>query len=196
MHEQFDLLINSYLANKVGVAPGFLTSALSAGLQKNIETLQKRGQMKSGGIGNGEVDLKQQTRTDKTCWLSRTSENEFEREFLQHAEDFIAYLNRTCYAGINESEFHYAVYEKGSYYHRHRDQFQNNNSRKYSLITYLNDDWLAADGGGLQLYDEQGSLPILPHAKTAVFFKSDETEHEVLVTNRCRLSISGWLKRV
>ncbi|MBK8611176.1 MAG: 2OG-Fe(II) oxygenase [Chitinophagaceae bacterium] len=196
MNQQFDQLINSFLSNKVGIAPAFLSQALSTGLRQNIAHLQQSGQMKASGIGNGEKDLQQITRTDKICWLSKTSENVFELEFLEHAEDFIAYLNRTCYAGINASEFHYAVYEKGSYYKRHKDQFKNNNSRKYSLVAYLNENWLAEDGGGLQLYDHENTEPILPHAQSAVLFKSDETEHAVLVANRSRLSISGWLKRV
>ena len=37
---------------------------------------------------------------------------------------------------------------------------------------------------------------ILPQSQTAVFFKSDEMEHEVTKANRSRMSISGWLKRV
>jgi SM-20-related protein len=196
MNEQFDLLIDSYLKNKVGIATEFLTETLSSGLRQNIKYLQESGQMKAAGIGNGEKDIHQQTRTDKICWLSKTSENIFEMEFLQHAEDFIEYLNRACYAGINAYEFHYAVYDEGSYYKRHKDQFKNNNSRKYSLVTYLNENWLNEDGGGLQLYDNENTTPILPHSQTAVLFKSDETEHAVLIANRPRLSISGWLKRV
>ena len=196
MNEQFDLLIDSYLKNKVGIAPEFLSQTLSSGLRQNIIALQLSGQMQAGGIGNVEKDYHQQTRTDKICWLSNTSENIFEMEFLQHAEDFISYLNRTCYAGINAYEFHYAVYDVGSYYKKHKDQFMNNSSRKYSLISYLNENWLKEDGGGLQLYENENTEPVLPHSQTAVLFKSDETEHAVLTANRSRLSISGWLKRV
>ncbi len=196
MNEQFDVLIDSYLNNKVGIAPAFLTQALSAGLQQNIVGLQQSGQMNVSGIGNRVKDVQQQTRTDKICWLSKDSDNVFEMEFLQHAEDFIEHLNRTCYAGINAYEFHYAVYDQGCFYKRHKDQFKNNDSRKYSLVTYLNENWLDEDGGGLQLYDNEKTEPIMPHSQTAVLFKSDETEHEVLMANRSRLSISGWLKRV
>jgi SM-20-related protein len=196
MNEQFDLLIDSYLKNKVGLAPAFLTAALSTGLQQNIEQLQQSGQMSVAGIGNGAKDIQQQTRTDKICWLSKDSDNAFETEFLQYAEDFVAHLNKTCYTGINAYEFHYAVYDEGCYYKRHKDQFKNNDSRKYSLVTYLNENWLKEDGGGLQLYGNENTEPIMPHSQTAVLFKSDETEHAVLTANRSRLSISGWLKRV
>ena len=134
--------------------------------------------------------------SDKIYWLDKKHNNPFENEFLQRVEDFIAYLNETCYAGINACEFHYAVYEKGSFYKRHKDQFKSNNNRKYSLVTYLNDNWVEADGGQLQVYGNSNMQQIQPNAQTAVLFKSDETEHEVLIANQSRMSITGWLKQV
>ncbi len=195
MNLQFDLLINSYLDNQVGIAPGFLTPELSAGLQHNIRQLQKEGLLSKAGIGNDEIKNEdQKMRGDKIYWLDKKHDNKFENEFLEHAQDFIDHLNRTCYAGINASEFHYAVYEKGSFYKRHKDQFRNDDSRKFSLVTYLNDDWETADGGQLHIYKDETVEHILPQSQTAVLFKSDETEHEVAKTNRSRMSISGWLK--
>ncbi len=197
MPQQFDLLITTYLDSKVGVAPQFLTKALSQGLQQNIHQLQKDNLMANASIGNDELkDPNQKMRSDKIYWLDKKHNNPFENEFLQRVEDFIAYLNETCYAGINAYEFHYAVYEKGSFYKRHKDQFKSNNNRKYSLVTYLNDNWVEADGGQLQVYDDNSMQQIQPHAQTAVLFKSDETEHEVLIANQSRMSITGWLKQV
>ena len=111
-------------------------------------------------------------------------------------ENFIDRLNSTCYAGINDYEFHYAVYEQGSFYKRHKDQFKNDSNRKYSLISYLNENWLEEDGGELVVYQHGSAQKILPLSQTAVFFKSDEMEHEVARANRQRMSISGWLKRI
>lgn len=197
MPQQFDLLINTYLDSKVGVAPRFLTKALSQGLQQNIHQLQKDNLMTNASIGNDDIkDPNQKMRSDKIYWLDKKHNNPFENEFLQRVEDFIAYLNETCYAGINACEFHYAVYEKGSFYKRHKDQFKSNNNRKYSLVTYLNDNWVEADGGQLQVYGNSNMQQIQPNAQTAVLFKSDETEHEVLIANQSRMSITGWLKQV
>jgi len=197
MNEQFDLLIDSYLSDQVGIAAEFLSQKLSAGLQQNILQLQQDEMMTAAGIGNQELkDANQQMRSDKIYWLDKKHENAFENEFLQRAEDFIERLNSTCYAGINAYEFHYAVYEAGSFYKRHKDQFKNNDNRKFSLITYLNEDWIDADGGQLQVYRDDVMQQIQPHAKTAVLFKSDETEHEVMKANRSRMSITGWLKVV
>ncbi len=197
MNEQFDLLIDSYLSDHIGIAPAFLTQKLSAGLQQNIIRLQNDEMMTAAGIGNEAVkDASQKMRSDKIYWLDKKHDNLFENEFLQQAEDFIERLNNTCYAGINAYEFHYAVYEEGSFYKRHKDQFKNNDHRKFSLITYLNEDWLAADGGQLQVYQNDTMQQIQPHSQTAVLFKSDETEHEVIKANRSRMSITGWLKIV
>lgn len=197
MNEQFDLLIDSYLSDQVGIAPSFLTQALSAGLQQNIIQLQKDQLMTTAGIGNEEVkDKGQKMRSDKIYWLDKKHDNEFENQFLQQAEDFIERLNNTCYTGINAYEFHYAVYEEGSFYKRHKDQFKNNDHRKFSLITYLNENWLPTDGGQLQVYQNDTMQQIQPLSQTAVFFKSDETEHEVIKANRSRMSITGWLKIV
>ena len=197
MNEQFDILIDSYLNDKIGIAPAFLTEKLSNGLLQNIIQLQKGDLMTNAGIGNEAVkDAGQKMRGDKIYWLDKKHDNNYEKEFLQHVENFIDHLNRTCYAGINAYEFHYAVYEEGSFYKRHKDQFKNNSNRKYSLIAYLNKDWLVEDGGQLQVYQHDTIQKIQPHAQTAVLFKSDETEHEVTKANRSRMSITGWLKIV
>ncbi len=194
---QFDTLIDSYLINKVGIDKAFLSEKLSKGLQQNIIQLELDKTMTPAGIGNATLkDSNQKMRGDKIAWLDKTNNNVFEQEFLALAEEFIAHLNNTCYTGINSYEFHYAVYEKGSFYKRHKDQFKTDNNRKFSFINYLNDDWLEADGGQLCLYQKDEIEKIQPHAKTAVFFKSDEMEHEVLLCNRSRMSISGWLKRI
>lgn len=197
MTKQFDQLIDSYIDNNIGIDTGFLTTALSNGLHQNILQLQEDEMMTAAGIGNEEAkDHHQKMRGDKIYWLDKSHTNVFEQEFLGLAEDFIGHLNRTCYTGINAYEFHYAVYEEGSFYKRHRDQFQNDSNRKYSLINYLNQDWLEEDGGQLWVYKEEGVQKILPQSQTAVFFKSDEMEHEVTKANRSRMSITGWLKRV
>lgn len=197
MQNQFDLLIDTYLENNIGIDTSFMSKSLSEGLHQNIEDLQHDGMMMAAGIGNEVVkDAAQKMRNDKIFWMDKSHDNIFEQEFLQLAEDFIGRLNSTCYTGINAYEFHYAVYEEGSFYKRHKDQFQNDSNRKFSLINYLNKNWQEEDGGQLLVYQHEAVQKILPHAQTAVLFKSDEMEHEVTMANRSRMSITGWLKRV
>ncbi|MBP9103407.1 MAG: 2OG-Fe(II) oxygenase [Chitinophagaceae bacterium] len=192
---QFDTLIDSYLSNKAGIDKNFLSDKLVKGLQQNISQLDSTNKMTQAGIGNAAVkDSNQKMRGDKIYWLDKTNNNAFEQEFLELAESFIAHLNSSCYTGIHNYEFHYAVYEAGSYYKKHIDQFQSDNKRKFSFINYLNDDWQEADGGQLHLYYDGEVQKIEPQSKTAVFFKSNEMEHEVVLCNRSRMSISGWLK--
>lgn len=195
MYNQFDTLINSYLANNIGIDKSFLSERLSRGLQQNIRQLQADQAMTQAGIGNeNRKDNNQKMRSDKICWLDKSNNNIYEQEFLELAEEFISHLNSTCYTGISSYEFHYAIYEDGSFYKRHIDQFKTDNKRKFSFINYLNEDWLDTDGGQLHLYLDDSTQKIQPESKTAVFFKSEEIEHEVILCKRNRMSISGWLK--
>jgi SM-20-related protein len=197
MSTQFDLLIDSYLENKVGIDTSFLGLDLSNGLEQNIKDLQHDNSMVPAGIGNNTLkDHEQILRGDKIYWMDKSHDNKFEQEFLHLVENFIKHLNRTCYTGINSYEFHYAVYEEGSFYKRHKDQFKNNHNRKFSLINYLNKNWLEEDGGQLNIFHTDVVQHILPEAQTAVFFKSDEIEHEVTLANKERMSITGWLSRI
>lgn len=160
--------------------------------------LHSEGELVSAGIGDAQNKvLDKSIRRDKIYWIDNASTNVAEQEFLALVQEFINYLNRTCFTAINDFEFHYAIYEAGSFYKRHIDQFKNNNYRKFSLITYLNDDWKDDDGGSLLLYHEDGRTEsILPEDQRTVFFKSDELEHEVAIASRARMSITGWLKSV
>ena len=197
MQQQFDLLINSFIDNNVGIADQFLSDDLCLQLQQNISDLQQSGSMKFAGIGNDKIAAAtQQMRGDKIYWLDKKNNNKAELEFLNLIESFIAHLNQTCYTGINDYEFHYAVYEPGTAYKKHRDQFKTDNNRKYSLICYLNNNWQPVDGGQLLIYQNESAQTIEPIAQKAVFFKSDEMEHEVLLANKPRMSITGWLKKV
>jgi SM-20-related protein len=86
------------------------------------------------------------------------------------------------------------LYEIGAFYSKHLDQFKNNDSRKYSVIMYLNTNWLETDGGALTVYFDGNQYDILPENGKIVFFNSSKLLHEVQVSNRQRLSITGWLK--
>jgi SM-20-related protein len=197
MTHPFDILIDSYLDNNIGIDTNFLTERLCDGLQQNILQLQQDDMMVAAGIGNNEIkDTHQKMRGDKIYWMDKSHDNTYEQEFLHHIENFIERLNSTCYTGINGYEFHYAVYEEGSFYKRHKDQFKNDNNRKFSLVNYLNNNWQQEDGGQLVVYQNETAKTIQPHSQTTVFFKSDEMEHEVIMANRSRMSITGWLKQI
>lgn len=195
MNKVFESLIDSYLTTNIGQSTSFLGKELSAKLKENLEQHFQHNLLKAAGIGQKAGYMSDETiRRDQIFWLDRRHNDSIQNEFLDLIESFIDYLNQTCYAGIVDYEFHYAWYDVGSFYKRHIDQFKHDQGRAFSLISYLNDDWQPEDGGQLCIYLEQGQVLIEPKRDHSVFFKSDALEHEVLLSKKPRLSITGWLK--
>lgn len=195
MEKNFEALIASYIENKVGISEHFLTDELANNLKQNLYSLNEKNLLKEAGTGNSEaIAYDSAVRSDSIYWLDKKHNNAFENEFFKHIEDFIRYLNQSCYTGITGYEFHYSLYEKGDFYLKHLDQFQNNSRRKFSMISYLNSNWQTADGGELLIHQENNNQKISPTQGKTVFFKSDELLHEVLLTQNTRMSITGWLK--
>ena len=195
LHTTFNTLINSFIENKIGIAENFLSEALSLHLKENLATLYGDQQMKAAGTGNNNIIPRDNAiRSDMIYWLDRKHNDEHENNFFDLMDNFVGYLNETCYTGITGYEFHYALYEKGSFYKKHLDQFRSNDSRQYSMISYLNPNWVKEDGGELCIHHDNSVENISPMSGKTVFFKSSELEHEVLVTNKARMSVTGWLK--
>ena len=195
MENSFEDLIASYIENKVGISEHFLSTDLANNLKQNLILLNQKSLLMEAGIGNTEkVSYDGAIRSDSIYWLDKKHNNAFENEFFAQIEAFIVYLNQSCYAGITGYEFHYSLYESGDFYLKHLDQFKNNPSRKYSMISYLNNNWKESDGGELLIHQLDNNQKIAPTQGKTVFFKSDELVHEVLVTQNTRMSITGWLK--
>jgi Rps23 Pro-64 3,4-dihydroxylase Tpa1-like proline 4-hydroxylase len=195
MEDSFEALIATYIENKVGISEHFLSNDLANNLKQNLFDLNNDSQLSAAGIGNSEkLSYDGAIRSDSIYWLDKKHNNAFENEFFVQIEAFISYLNESCYAGITSYEFHYSLYEPGDFYLKHLDQFKNNPSRKYSMISYLNSDWKESDGGELLIHQLDNNQKISPTQGKTVFFKSDELVHEVLVTHNTRMSITGWLK--
>lgn len=195
MEKNFEALIASYIENKVGISEHFLSDELANNLKQNLFSLNSQSLLKEAGTGNSDaIAYDSAVRSDSIYWLDKKHNNASENEFFKHIEDFIRYLNQSCYTGITGYEFHYSLYEKGDFYLKHLDQFQNNSSRRFSMISYLNSNWLPADGGELLIHQDSNNQKISPTQGKTVFFKSDELVHEVLLTQSTRMSITGWLK--
>ena len=131
--------------------------------------------------------------------MDEAEADEAEKLYFDRINDFVHYLNRTCFLGIQEKEFHYALYPEGTFYKRHLDTFQNDSRRKLSMVCYLNDeDWQADFGGELTIYfknnNTESEQNIVPKAGRMVIFESQVLEHEVKPVKQPRLSITGWLK--
>jgi SM-20-related protein len=196
MEADFENLIAGFIAHSVGIVDHFLPVGLCEDLAANIMSLQQAALLLPAGLGNDTLAVQNQNiRKDKIHWLDKKHNDPFENAFLLKMDDFVTYLNATCYTNIQSYEFHYSLYEQGDFYRKHVDQFKENASRQYSLISYLNPAWQTQDGGELLIYPPEGHQKITPTQGKTVFFKSSSLEHEVLVTQERRLSIAGWLKK-
>jgi SM-20-related protein len=196
-HPHFEQLIDSYLLEQVGICEHFLSDALTIKLRDHLLNLHKSQQMKFAGTGNDTTShYDSATRGDQIFWLDKAHNHILENLFFNEIDAFVLHLNSTCYAGISDYEFHFALYGPNRGYKRHLDQFKNDKSRAFSMIIYLNMDWKPENGGQLSIFcaDNQ-TKTIAPEGGRCVFFKSDQLEHEVLLTHTNRLSITGWLKK-
>ena len=196
--QQFETLINGLMDKGFGCCDSFLDTTVLEGLRANLLRHYEKGEMQPAGVGR-KFDYAKNTevRGDVIRWIEPKTDNPHERAFLYKLERFIHHLNDTCYTGINGYEFHYAYYSAGSFYKKHLDRFKSDRGREFSFVLYLNEDWQEENKGTLTLYLENEELSISPVAGRVVFFRSDQTEHEVQASvDRPRLSIAGWLKRV
>ena len=192
----FETLIAGYIENKVGISENFISDELAAHLKLNLLALNDDHLLLTAGTGNAtKLTHNTAVRSDVIYWLDKKHNNVHENAFFVLIEAFIEYLNSSCYAGITSYEFHYSLYEAGSFYVKHLDRFKDNPGREFSMISYLNNNWQINDGGELLIHQPNNNQKITPTQGKTVFFKSDELEHEVLVTNERRMSVTGWLKR-
>ena len=194
---KFEELIQGLIDNNYGCCDDFVNAGTIVGLREKMLLLNRDGEMNSAGLGqNTGFQKNKQIRGDKIKWIEKDSHDQYEELYLRKIEEFMVYLNRTCYTSINDYESHYANYPQNSFYKRHLDQFKNDIGRKFSIVLYLNEDWQMDDGGILSLYLASGQQKdISPVGGRMVFFKSDQIEHEVHPSlTRDRASIAGWLK--
>ena len=195
MQASFNTLINSFIDNDIGIAENFLPAPLSQQLKNNLLQLYAANQFIAAGTGNNTVAVyNKQMRSDVIYWLDRKHNNIHENTFFDVMDAFVQELNSTCYTSITSYEFHYALYPTGSFYKKHIDQFKSNNSRQFSMMLYLNEGWQPEDGGELCIHHKNTQQKIPPVYGKSVFFKSNVVAHEVLLTHKPRMSITGWLK--
>jgi SM-20-related protein len=196
--EKFESLIEGIVANGYGVCDDFLSSEEVAILSTRFAQRFDDGNFKEASIGKqSEVHQAKEIRGDKILWLESNTINIAERILLDKNQAFINYLNQTCYLGIIDAEIHFAKYDIGKFYRRHRDTFQAQKGRILSVIYYLNNHWQTENGGNLLIYTQENNIEkvisIAPLAGRLVCFESNKLDHEVSETFRERLSVTGWL---
>ena len=193
----FESIIEDLLQRHYSVVDNFFTQDEVHQLRNNLLIKHEADRFRKSAIGDKfNEEVIKSVRGDFILWIDESRADLVEQQFFKKLNCFISYLNKTCFLGIQQKEFHYAIYPTGTFYKRHLDTFQNDDRRKLSIVCYLNEDpWLAENGGELTIYLENGPIDLLPLAGRAVIFESQLLEHEVKVVKASeRLSITGWLK--
>lgn len=199
MNPEFEPIIDGILSEGYGLVDDFLTPAEVTALSQRLRERRSAGQFRTAGIGNQQVTVETAIRGDEILWIDEATATPEETTFLNRIGEFVQYVNQTCYLGLRDYEFHYALYPPGTFYKRHLDQFRSDSRRKLSVICYLNANWHETDGGQLALYLPQDNslertVTVQPTGGRLVCFESGRLEHEVLPATRERLSVTGWLK--
>jgi SM-20-related protein len=196
----YEKIINDLLEKKYSIVEDFFSAELVESLRDSLLSKYEEDEFKKAAIGNRlNETIEKSIRGDFILWLNEKEANVAEAMFFKTINDLISYLNKTCFLGILQKEFHYALYPKGTFYKRHLDTFQNDDRRKLSIVCYLNnEDWQIDYGGELVLYFNENGIAtekrIYPFPGRMVIFESQFLEHEVKPVVQRRLSITGWLK--
>ena len=193
----FELIIQDLLTQRYSIVDGFFTETEVVTLRHALLAKYEADRFKKSAIGNRtNEEIVKRIRGDFILWIDEAQANAAEQLFFNKVNALVTYLNKTCFLGILQKEFHYAVYPTGTFYKRHLDAFQNDDRRKLSVVCYLNEaNWPKENGGELTLYTQNGTLDLLPLPGRVVLFESQVLEHEVKVVKISeRFSITGWLK--
>ena len=192
----FAAIANDLRHRGYSILKNALPASLAAALKKHSD--QQVDLMKAASVGRGyETQQSKDIRRDHIAWIE-PGISEVTDAWLDWAGALQTYLNRTLYLGLFSFESHFARYQSGDFYQKHRDAFRGESNRIISLITYFNEDWQEEDGGELVIYDDKNESQIiekvLPEFSKLVVFLSEDFPHEVKVSVRERYSIAGWFR--
>jgi SM-20-related protein len=179
-------------------ARSWLGTSLLAALKQEVQILDRTDAMKKAGIGRGNDLVRDRSvRRDKIAWLQGVTAPQ--AALFEFFEMIRQGLNQRLFLGLKRFETHYATYHSGDFYKQHLDSFKGRASRVVSLVLYLNEEWQAADGGALQVFnrdnDHEVCGTVLPEAGRMALFMSEEIPHEVLPANRTRYSLACWFRQ-
>ena len=197
--QKFEHIADQLSDQGYAIVDSFLETHQVHDLLEVLTTNKALGTFKKAGIGSADrVVVDKEVRGDYIHWIEPSEASPPTQVFLDHMNEIMRYLNRTCFLGLKDYEFHFTLYPPGTVYQRHIDQFKESDHRRLSFICYLNEDWLPEHGGELRLYLPQpdGSeeqVDVLPIAGRLACFRADLIPHEVLAATRTRYSLTGWM---
>lgn len=177
------------------VQDNFLAPNLVEQLAQACRAQHARGLLREAGVGKaGQFAINKTIRGDQIRWLE-TGMSNCTDAYLDAMNQLRMLFNEQLFLGLQGSENHFAMYSPGTFYQKHVDRFQHDDSRTISSVLYLNPDWKPEHGGELRLHLDEQYRDIAPVANRLVLFVSADIWHEVLPTKEERLSLTGWYKR-
>jgi SM-20-related protein len=190
-----DRILDELHADGISVSDGFLAPCDVRALADCAALRRSRGEFVEARIGaDGSLQRREDVRSDFICWLAGAT-HPAETSVLGALEQLRSCLNEGAYLGLLDLEMHYAWYPPGAAYTRHVDRPRGRSGRRVSLVLYLNEGRSPADGGALRISGDDGRCrDIEPAGGRLVVFLSESREHEVLITNVPRLSLTGWFR--
>jgi SM-20-related protein len=194
-------LLDQLAADGFVVIPDALSPAHSEGLLQEWQRRYAAGASTAAQIGKGHHQQQAESiRSDRIHWLDGTDPQPDVAAWFALVRSWSRAVHQSLFLSINAFECHFACYEPGAFYQKHRDRFHSDNGRRLSLVLFLNKNWQSSDGGELLLYDPDDELKVLagiaPRFGTLVIFDSERFPHEVRPTQKQRLSLTGWLKSI
>jgi SM-20-related protein len=192
-----ELITHNIYTHGYHLMDDFLDATIYQELCNQAHDLYLQGVFKSAKIGQKiQAQRDEQIRGDTIYWIDdEESTSTSLQAYLSKTQQVAQVLNHSLFLGLFEFETHFAIYQPGTYYKKHIDQFATTKDRKISFVYYLNPNWRDEMGGQLNLYTKQDELirAISPEGNRFICFNS-ELPHEVALTHQTRYSITGWMK--
>jgi SM-20-related protein len=194
LQTKFERIADGLADRSYAVIDSFLSEKEVHDILQSDEIKTHKLHFRKAGIGkHGDKQLNESVRGDFIQWIDPVRASQPVISYVARLQQLIQFVNQNLFLSLLDVEVHLTVYPVGTFYKRHKDQFQRDDHRKLSVICYLNPGWNAAEGGQLRMYLPEGPVDVLPEAGRFVCFRSDALEHEVLPATRERFSLTGWM---
>lgn len=115
MEDVFEKIVQDLLEKQYSIVDNFFEEKEVENLRDILLLKYEEDEFKKAAIGNVfNEQIVKSIRGDFISWIDEKEAVEAEKVFFDRISDFTSYLNRTCFLGIREREFHYALYPKGA----------------------------------------------------------------------------------
>ena len=191
--EQYITWMDELAENDYVVVDDFIDTGLYDKIASFFEEKMEMNDLEKAGIGSlGLHTIDKKVRGDYVYWLNPDLDVAL-TPYFKMIDELMIQIKRLCFVSLSDFECHLAYYPAGTFYKKHVDQFKERNNRMISFVVYLNPDWQQGDGGELVIYKDDKTITVAPIKSRLILFKSADVLHEVALTNKARMSITGWM---